>query len=724
MVLARTVSGPSAPTHGTAKCRAANFAASGRERNRLEESPKMKRARTIALIFCLLLIAAAGQTYAQGKRAITSDDLISMHRVGEAQISPDGKWVAYSVGSPDKAADRTVRNIWLVPTPGGEPRQLTRSGRDSRPLWSPDGKKLAFLSSRDGGSQIYLISVEGGEATKLTSLSTGADNVHWSPDGKFLAFTSEVYPDCRDDACNEKRDAERGKSKVRARIYEGLLYRHWTVWSEGKRSHLFVVPLDGGTPRDLTAGADYDVPPVQRGDANSIAFSPDGKELCYVAVPDKVEATSTNGELFVVPVTGGEAKRITSNPGFDADPVYSPDGRYIAYRAQLRAGYESDRWRLMLYDRQSGQHTNLTEGFDRSINSAAWAPDSKTLFINYEDRAQMPIASIAATAGAQPKPLLKDTFNAEFTVSRDARTLVFTRASLAMPAELFVANADGTGVRQLTNHNAEKLAQLDLPKAEHFTFASVDGVEVHGMLVRPPNFDATKKYPVVLLCHGGPQTMWSDNWGYRWNAQVFASPGFVVVMINRRGSTGFGQKFTDEIVGDYGGKAYEDLMTGLGYVVGRYPFIDGERAGAAGASFGGFMIDWIATHAKGRFKALVSHDGVWNQESFYGATEELWFPEWDFKGLPWTNEAMYEKWSPHKYAAELGKYKTPTLLIHGELDFRVPLNQGLEFYTALQRQGVPSKLLIFPDEGHWVLKPQNSELWYKTVLDWLVKWLK
>ena len=265
---------------------------------------------------------------------------------------------------------------------------------------------------------------------------------------------------------------------------------------------------------------------------------------------------------------------------------------------------------------------------------------------------------------------------------------------------------------------------LDLPKAEHFTFKSVDGAEVHGMLVRPPNFDARKKYPVVLLCHGGPQTMWSDNWGYRWNAQMFASPGFVAVMINRRGSTGFGQKFTDEIVGDYGGKAYQDLMTGLGYVVGKYPFLDGDRAAAAGASFGGFMVNWIATQSKGRFKALVSHAGVWNQESFYGATEELWFPEWDFKGTPWTNDAMYEKWSPHKYAAELGKYKTPTLVIHGEIDYRVPYNQGLEFYTALQRQGVPSKLVIFPDEGHWILRPQNSELWFKTVLDWLTKWLK
>jgi len=698
----------------------------------------MKNLKRTALVLCSFLLGGPPSFWraplaAQGKRAITFDDLISMRRVSDPQISPDGTWVAYTLATPDKAANRTVRNIWLVPASGGESRQLTRSGRDLRARWSPDSKKLAFLSSRDGSQQVYVISTDGGEAVKLTSLSTGADNVLWSPDGKWLAFTSEVYPDCRDDACNERRDSEREKSKVKARIYDRLLYRHWDRWWEGKRSHLFVVPAEGGTPRDLTPGAGYDVPPFSLDGPDEIAFSPDGKEICFTANTDKDAALSTNGDLFVVPAEGSAApKRITSNPGFDGGPVYSPDGRSIAYHAQLQGGYESDRWRLMLYDRQSGQHVNLTESFDRSVANLAWSADSKTIYFNFEDRAKMPLARIAAQPGAlrpgsgqaEPKPVLSGGYYPEFDLSRDGRTLVFSSSSLTTPAELYASSAEGTGVRQLTRHNAERLAQLDLNPAEFFTFPSTDGAEVQGMLVRPPGFDPTRKYPLVLLCHGGPQTMWSDAWGYRWSAQMFASPGYVVVMINRRGSTGFGQKFTDEINSDYGGKPFRDLMKGVDYVLGKYPFVDGSRMAAAGASYGGFMIDWMASQAKGRFKALVSHAGVYNQISFYGATEELWFPEWDFRGTPWTNQATYEKWSPHSYVPEIGQYKTPTLVTHGELDFRVPYTQGLEFFTALERQGVPSKLLIFPDEGHWILKPQNSELWYKTVLDWLAAYLK
>ena len=690
------------------------------------------KSTKISVLLCLCLLLGLAQVQAQTKRAINFDDLISMNRVGDPQISPDGKWVAYTVATPDKAANRTVRNVWLVPTAGGEPRQLTRSGRDMMARWSPDGSKIAFLSSRDGGMQIYLIALEGGEATKLTTISTGADNIQWSPDGKMLAFTSGVYPDCKDDACNAKRDADAEKSKVKARIYDRLLYRHWSDWWDYKRSHLFVVAADGGpsaslgtsTPRDLTAGADYDTPPVQRGGAESIAWSPDSKELCYTAVTDKVEATSTNGDLFTVSTAGGESKRITSTTGFDGDPVYSPDGKSIAYRSQLRAGYEADRWRLMLYDRASGKHTNLSENFDRSINGMAWSPDSKTIYFNAEDRGYVNIFSMAATAGSDPKPILKDSYHAEFALSDDGKTLVFARVSMAMPAELFASNADGTGVRQLTKHNAEKLAQLDMNNAEHIWFDAADGVKIHAMLLRPPGFDATKKYPLLVICHGGPQTQFSDSWSYRWNDQMFAAAGYVVLMVNRRGSTGFGQKFADDINADWGGKAYQDVMKGVDYVLGKYPFTDGTRMAAAGGSYGGYMINWMASQSKGRFKALISHAGVYNFESEYGATEELWFPEWDYRGTPWNDPGKnYEKFSPNKYAAEFGKYKTPTLVIHGELDFRVPYTQGLEFYTALQRQGVPSKLLVYPDEGHWILKPQNSELWYKTFLDWLAKYL-
>jgi dipeptidyl aminopeptidase/acylaminoacyl peptidase len=675
----------------------------------------------LPLIFALIaaLCAAAPQ-----KRPITFEDLISMHRLSALQVSPDGKWVAYTVVTPNLAANRMERNIWLEPVAGGEARQLTRSGSDTRPRWSPDSKSIAFLSSRDGTAAVYVLSLEGGEATRAAGLAGGADNLLWSPDGRTLAFTSGVFPDCRDDACTARRLEEREKSKVKARIYDHLLYRHWTEWSDGTRSHLFVVSANGGAPRDLTPGADYDVPPFSLGGPDEVAFSPDGKELCFAANTDPHPEVSTNGDLFLVPVEGSAPpRRITTNPGFDGGPVYSPDGRSIAYHSQLIAGYEADRWRLMLYDRAKGTHTNLSENFDRNVDTIAWSPDSKQLYFDAEDRQDVGLFRMDAVAGAETRAVLRVAAIGEFGLTPDGRTLVFTQSSLQSPAEIFAATADGRDVRQVTHHNAAILTQLDLPAAEHFTFKASDGREIYGMLVRPPAFDAGKKYPMVLVAHGGPQTMWEDVWGYRWNAQMFASPGYVVVMINRRGSTGFGQRFVDEINDDWGGKAYTDLMEGTDYVLGKYAFIDGSRMAAAGGSYGGFMMDWFATHAKGRFRALVSHAGVYDQTSMY-ATEELWFPDHEFRGTPWTNPESYAKWSPSTYAAELGKYKTPTLVVAGELDFRVPYTQSLEFFSALQRQGVPSKLLLFPNEGHWILKPQDSELWYKTFLDWMATYLK
>jgi len=695
----------------------------------------MSRTASRIVLSCAIILSLAGgvaaqpfasPTAAQGKRAITFDDLIAMQRVSEIQLSPDGKWVAYRVVTPDMDANRNAGNIWLVATSGqGQPMQLTRSGRDSSPRFSPDGKRLAFVSTRSGAPQIHLISLEGGEATQLTSLSTGASEPTWSPDGKWLAFASEVYPDCKDDACNAKRDEAVEKNPSKARMYDGLLYRHWTDWEDHKRSHLFVVSAsDGAKPRDLTPGADYDTPPVQRGGPVSFDWSPDSKELAFTAVAEKVEATTTNGDVFIVPADGSAApKSITSNPGFDSGGLYSPDGKYIAYRMQERAGFEADRWQLMLYDRANGRHTNLTAAFDRQVESYAWTPDSKALYLNAEDKAFVPIFRVSAAGGAV-EPVVKTGFHGEFALSRDGKLLAYTGASLTMPAELFVANADGSGERQLTRHNAERLAQLDLPAAEHFWFEGADNTQVHAMLVRPPAFDATKKYPLVLLMHGGPQGAWGDSWGYRWNAHMFASPGYVVLMVNRRGSTGFGQKFTDEVTNDWGNRAYQDLMKGTDAALEKYPFIDSTRMAAAGASYGGYMAAWVAAQSKGRFKTIICHAGVYNLESMYGATEELWFPEWEFKGTPWTNEDGYKKYSPFKRADEFGKHKTPMLVIHGELDFRVPYTQGLELYTALQRQGVPSRLVIFPDEGHWILKPQNSKAWHAEVVAWLAQYLK
>jgi dipeptidyl aminopeptidase/acylaminoacyl peptidase len=685
----------------------------------------MTRTVLRTFFFCAAMLFTLATMHAQSvaKRAITFDDLIKMQRIADPKISPGGQWIAYAVSTPDREANRGVSNIWALRTAGGDAIQLTSGGHDSSPAWSPDGKTLAFISSRDGNAQIYLLPMDGGEAREITHNSTGVDIVKFSPDGKMLAFTSSVYPDCKDDACNSARDEEKGKSKVKAHVYEQLLYRHWTHWSEGKRGHLFVMPVDASAaPRDLTQGANYDVPPDERGSADDINFSPDGKELCFTAVTDKVEATSTNGDLFLVPVAGGEPKRITNNPGFDGAPTYSPDGRWIAYHAQPTAGYESDRWRIMLYDRQAGKATSLTDNFDRSAAELIWSADSKTIIFTAENETLNPVYTMAAQPGAEPKKLIADSFNANISLSADGKTLAFARTSLTMPAEVFAANADGSNVRQLSHANDAALAALQLSAPDTFWFDATDGTKIQAMLVRPPDFDAAKKYPLLVLLHGGPETMWSNAWSYRWNPEVFSGFGYVTLMINRRGSTGYGQKFTDEIAGDWGGKAYGDVMTGVDYTLKKYSFADGSRMAAAGGSYGGYMADWIDTHS-GRFKAIISHAGVYDLTSMY-ATEELWFNEHDTPGTPWGNPEGHKKWSPVAYAAELGKFKTPTLVIAGEQDFRVPYTQSLEFYSALQRQGVPSKLVVFPDEGHWVLKPQNAQFWYKTFQDWLATYLK
>jgi dipeptidyl aminopeptidase/acylaminoacyl peptidase len=683
-----------------------------------------KRSFACGVSAAVILLASGANLRSQesAKHAITFDDMIAMHRVAEAELSPDGKWVAYTVATPDMDANRNATNLWMAPVAGGDAIQLTRTGKDSSPKWSPDGKTIAFLSARSGEAQVYVLSMEGGEAHPLTKLSTGADIVKWSPDSKTILFTSSVYPDCKDDECNKKRDEDTEKNKVKAHVAENLLYRHWTHWNEGKRAHLFVMASDGsGEAKDLTVGANYDVPPDQRGEDSDINFSPDSKEICFTAVTDKVEATSTNGDLFIVPMSGGEPKRITTQQGFDGNPVYSPDGKYIAYHAQLTSGYEADRWQVMLYDRAAGRSENLSAAFDRSAESLAWSPDSKTIYFLAENETLKPVYEMAAKAGATPKKVV-DGYQSAMSLSGDGKALLLARTSFTEPAELFVAASDGSGLKQITHANDALLAKLEMNASEKFWFEGAEGTRVQAMLIRPPQFDVKKKYPVLVLLHGGPQTMWSDAWGYRWNAQVFSAAGYATLMINRRGSTGYGQKFTDDITNDWGGRAYVDVMKGVDAALAKFPFLDGTKMAAAGGSYGGYMVDWIATHTD-RFKALVSHAGVYNKVSMY-ATEELWFEEHDMQGTPWSNPESYRKFAPVTYAGALGKFKTPTLLIAGERDYRVPYTQSLEFFSALQRQGVPSKLVVFPDEGHWVLKPQNSKFWYQTFLDWVNKYTK
>ena len=674
--------------------------------------------RFIIATFVLILAFAAG-AYAKENR-FTVEDLLKVRRVSDPQVSPDGRQIAFVIGEVKLDDNRVVNQIYLVPVGGGAAKQLTSgSSSASSPRWSSDGKKIAFTT----GGQIWVMDSDGDDKKQITRISTGAGGPVWSPDTSWIAFTSEVHPDCNDDECNKNKDEAAEKSKVKAHITERLLFRHWNEWRDVKRSHVFVVSAKGGNARDLTPG-DFDSPPYAASSSVDFSFSPDGKELAFVKNPDKVEATSTNSDIYVVALSGGAPRNITvRNGGYDATPVYTKDGSAIIYRSQATAGFEADRWRLMKYDRTSGTSTELVRGFDQQVDEFVLAPDGNSIYFIAGERGHSPVFKVA-TSGGPAKRVVADVSATGLNVLPDSRSLVFAHSSITAPPEVYRANADDGGLTALSSVNHELISPANLTAAEEVEWTGALGAKVHGFLVKPTNFDASKKYPLVVLIHGGPQGAWNDSWSYRWNPQVFANNGYIVFAPNPRGSTGYGQKFVNEISGDWGGKVYTDLMNGVAEVLRRNRFIDRTRIGAAGASYGGYMINWIEGHnndPRAHFKVLVCHDGVYNLTSMYGGTEELWFPEWEFKGTPWTNKAMYERWSPHNFVAN---FKTPILIIHGELDYRVPIGEGLQLYTAVQRRGVDSKLLIFPDEGHWVLKPQNSQLWHHTVLGWLDKYLK
>jgi dipeptidyl aminopeptidase/acylaminoacyl peptidase len=695
---------------------------------------------------------------------------MKLKRVGEPVPSPDGKWVLFSAVDVDLAANKKTPHIWIVQlnmnsgatgsvgtgdSPVQSERILIPDQDGDRPRWAPDGKRFAFISTKGGRSQVWIANFDGTAGTvtgvfDLTSIATGAGGELWSPDGKNILFTSDVYPECdgapsEEAICNANKVEAAGKSQVKALIFDRLLYRHWDAYKEGKRTHILVIPADAcvgtaapgcpaGAARDLTPG-DYDAPVFSLEGQDEYAFSPDGQEICYTSNHDKVEATSTNNDLWIVPVHVGadassaqvlaQTKNITAdNPASDSTPLYSPDGKYIAYRAQQRPGYESDRFRLMLYDRKTGEKKNLTENFDGWVGTIAWGAHSAGIFFAVEEEGEFPIYGIHLQ-DLKPIPVLRLYANDDIAVTPDGENLVFTEMSLHAPNEIYkfwlcreCGDLPPPPPQQLSHLNDSTLAQIFMSPLEPFWFTGAHDDKVEGFLVKPPNFDPSKKYPVKFLIHGGPEGAWDDDWSYRWNPELFAANGYVVIMINFHGSTGYGQKFIDEINGDWGGAPFEDLMKGLDYAEKTYPFIDKDRECALGASYGGYMANWVLGHTD-RFRCIVSHDGMFNSVSAWGTTEELWFNNWEFKGTPYTNPEIYEKWSPRNSAKN---FKTPTLVIHGQLDYRLDVSEGFQLFTTLQTMGVPSKMLYFPDEGHWVLKPQNAQLWYKTVNDWVDRW--
>jgi len=712
----------------------------------------MRRLSFFIVLFSISIFTLPAVS--QAKRPFTFEDMMKLKRIGEPEPSPDTKWVLFAAVDVDLAANKKTSHIWIVPLTGGQEKEIISDQDGDRPRWAPDGKRFAFISNKDGSSQVWIADFDGGAGAvisvhKLTSIATEAGGELWSPDRKNILFTSDVYPECdgapdAEAACNAKKLKDVEDSKVKAIVFDRLLYRHWTSYKRGKRSHIFITPADGGaTPRDLTPG-DFDAPEFSLGGQDDYAFSPDGQEICYTSNHDKVEATSTNNDLWIVPVSGGAAKNITAdNPASDSTPLYSPDGKYIAYRAQKRPGYESDRFRLMLYDRKTGKSKPLTQTLDLWAGTFTWSPDSKRLYFAYEWQGEAPVDSFSIdrpydrtiTVDGDPKEtdrtnfagVVRDGYNDDLAIIPDGKTVVFTRMSISFPTEIYKSGSERTVAEQLahppdrlTHLNDGVLSEVDMSPLESFWFKGAKGDKVQGFLVKPPNFDPNKKYPLKFIIHGGPEVPMGDLWSYRWNAELFASTGYVVIMINFHGSPGYGQKFIDEINGDWGGAPYEDLMKGLDYAEKTYPFIDKDRECALGASYGGYMANWVLGHTN-RFKCIVSHDGMFNTYSAWGTTEELWFNNWEFKGTPYTNPEMYEKWNPRNFAKN---FKTPTLVIHSQLDYRLDVSEGFQLFTTLQTMGVPSKMLYFPDEGHWILKPQNSQLWYKTVNDWVDHWTK
>ena len=661
-----------------------------------------------------------------------------MVRLSDPEPAPNGERVVWAARTFDAATNGSSSNLWLGSLDGAPPRRLTQAAaRDGAPRWLSDGGTVLFLSNRGGSSQIWAIDPVAGEPWRVSDLPIDVDSFRVTPDGQAIVFSAEVFPDCADVACTATRQKEKDGNVVKARVYTELLFRHWDTWEDGRRSHLFVAPLQRegkrptglGPARDLMPGLDADVPTKPFGGAEDYALAPDGTEIAFaMRSAGAAAAWSTDLDLYVVPTYGSAPPRrlTTTNRAVDTAPAYSPDGRWLAWLAMARPGYEADRQRIVLLDRGASRPRTpaddagrriLTEAWDRSVASLTWSPDGLALWVTAEETGRLKIFAVDAASGA-PHVIVDRHHNTAVAAAGRGR-LVFLQDSMTSPADLFTIGVDRTGLRRLTEVNRETLAGLRLEAPEEFWFTGAHGDRVHGWILPPTGFDPSRRYPVALLIHGGPQGAYMDQFHYRWNPQIYAGAGYATVAINFHGSTGYGQAFTDAIRGDWGGAPYQDLMLGLDHMLKARTWADGERVAALGASYGGYMVNWIAGQTD-RFRCLVNHDGGFDEHASYYTTEELWFPEWEFRGTPWEKPELYDKFSPSRY---VDRWKTPMLVIHGGRDYRVPEGEGFATFTALRRRGIPARLLHFPDENHWVLKPANALLWHKTVLDWLKEWL-
>jgi dipeptidyl aminopeptidase/acylaminoacyl peptidase len=674
------------------------------------------------LVACLLAwFPLASPTAETGPRPFDVRDLIAFDRLSEPGVSPDGRQVVFTVSALDLAANKRRSDLWVVGTDGSGLRPLTRhADNDTSGTWTPDGKTVYFLSTRSGSSQVWKLPLEGGEAQQLTALPLDVGSFVLSPDGKWLALSMEVFPGSTPEETRKRLD-ETAAAKATGKVYDQLFFRHWDTWADGRRKHIFVMPSAGGTPLDVMKDMDADAPSKPFGGASEYTFTPDSRAVVFGARnAGREEAWSTNFDLFVAPADGRTAPRnlTSANPAWDAHPAFSPDGRTLAYTAMKRPGYEADRFRIVLRAWPEGTERVLTESWDRSAGELAWSADGKTLFTTSDDLGNHALFAVDVASGK-----VRTVVGKGHVVSPQVsgKRIVYLLDTLRGPAELYSTRADGTDTKRLTSINDERLAAVRLGEPSQFTFAGANGDTVYAWIVKPVDFDPAKKYPVAMLIHGGPQGSFGDQFHYRWNPQTYAGRGYVALMIDFHGSTGYGQAFTDAINGDWGGKPLEDLKLGLAAALEKHPWMDGDRVAALGGSYGGYMVNWIAGQMPDRFKALVSHAGNLDERFAYFATEELWFPEWEHGGTPWENPEGFTKHNPIDYVKN---WKTPTLVIHGAKDFRVVETGGFATFTALQRMGIPSRFLYFPDENHWVLKPANSILWHDTVLDWLDQWTR